>query len=267
MLFYNGNWIENRTLQDNDFAEYFTIYEVIRIFRGAPVFIQDNVERLHSSIKKSEINIDCNILDLRVRALAFVAKCNIIEGNIKYLLVVKDRGNSGHSAEYDEYMVQIPHRYPTEAEYAAGVPTSVVHTERINPEIKYLNVKLREWTTKIIAERNVYELLLVNANGEVTEGSKSNIFFIKDDTLYTSPDNMVLGGTARKRVIALAEKLGIMVIKQAPLYLELDCYDSAFITGTSPMVLPISQIDSIKFNVGNSTLRTIMSSYFKMVTE
>lgn len=267
MLYHNGNWIENGVLQDAQFAEYFTIYEVIRIFRGAPVFIHDNVERLYSSIKKSGINLDCNKIDLKSKTLAFVERCKISEGNIKYLLVIKDSGNSTTLAQFDEYMVQIPHRYPTEEEYANGVPTSIVFTERINPEIKYLNVKLREWTTKVINERNVYELLLVNDKGFVTEGSKSNIFFIKGETLYTSPDEMVLGGTARKRVIALAEKSGFTVIKEAPIYQDLDKYDAAFITGTSPMVLPISKVDNVEFNVENSTLRTIMRSYFKMVME
>lgn len=265
MLYCNGNWIENGVLQDTQFAEYFTIYEVIRIFRGAPVFIQDNVERLHSSIKRAGINLDCNIIDLRGKTLDFVARCNISEGNIKYLLVIKDSGSSATLAQFDEYMVQIPHRYPTEQEYEQGVPTSIVHTERINPEIKYLNVKLREWTTKVINERNVYELLLVNDNGLVTEGSKSNIFFIKGDTLYTSPDELVLGGTARKRVIYLAERDGFTIKKEAPHYQYLSHFDAAFITGTSPMVLPISRVDEIEFDVNNSTLRSIMKSYFKLV--
>ncbi len=267
MLYHNGNWIENGVLQDAQFAEYFTIYEVIRIFRGVPVFIHDNTERLFSSIRKSGINLDCNKIDLKSKTLSFVERCKISEGNIKYLLVIKNSGNYTTPAQFDEYMVQIPHRYPTEEEYALGVLTSIVFTERINPEIKYLNVKLREWTTKVINERNVYELLLVNDKGLVTEGSKSNIFFIKGDTLYTSPDEMVLGGTVRKRVIALAEREGFSVIKEASQYQDLDKYDAAFITGTSPMVLPIARVDNVEFNVENSILRKIMRSYFKMVKE
>lgn len=265
MLYYNGNWIEKGELNDSQLSEFFTIYEVVRVFKGSPVFIQDNTERLNASIAKSDLKLQCGTIDLRQRVEIYIQKCGISEGNIKYLIVFSGKTNNQGFAEYDEYMVQIPHRYPSETEYAQGVAVSTINSERLNPEIKYLNISLRELCNRVIKEKGVYELLLINSEGKITEGSRSNIFFIKSDRLYTSPDSMVLGGTARKRVLNLAKELGIEIIKEAPTIGEVSEYQAAFITGTSPLVLPIASIDGIEFDVENKTLRTLMEHYFNMI--
>lgn len=265
MLYHNGNWIENGELNDSQFSAFFTIYEVVRIFKGAPVFIHDNMERLNASIAKSNLKLRCGTIDLRQRVEMYIQKCGISEGNIKYLITFSGTTTPKGYAEYDEYMIQIPHRYPSEIEYAQGVSVSTINSERPSPEIKYLNISLRELCNRVIKEKGVYELLLVNSEGKITEGSRSNIFFIKANRLYTSPDSMVLGGTARKRVINLANELGIEIIKEAPTIGEVSEYQAAFITGTSPLVLPIASIDGLRFDVEDSTLRRIMDHYFNMI--
>ena len=263
MIYRNGEWIDSNSVDELQFKDSLTLYEVIRVFKGVPVFIEDNFSRLVSSLSKANANIDIESIRFKEKIAEFVLKNQMNEGNIKYLISFPNSNNL--NANYIEYIFQIPHKYPTAKQYECGVAVSKLNKERINPEIKYLNIDFREYTNGLIKERNVYELLLINADHQITEGSKSNIFFIKDGVLYTSPDNLVLGGTARKRVIELAGRLGIKVIKSVMYEAELSEYDAAFITGTSPLVLPISDIDEYKFDVTNSTLRLIMESYFKMI--
>lgn len=263
MIYKNGEWIDGNFVDELQFKDSLTLYEVIRVFKGAPVFIGDNFSRLVSSLSKANVDIDIELIGFKEKITDFILKNQMDEGNIKYLISFPN--NHDLNTEYVEYIFQIPHKYPTAVQYEIGVPVSKLYKERENPEIKYLNIEFREYANKLLKERNVYELLLINSENQVTEGSRSNIFFIKDSVLYTSPDSLVLGGTARKRVIELAGKLGIKVIKQVMYLSELAECDSAFITGTSPLVLPISNIDECKFDVKNSTLRLLMHNYFKMI--
>ena len=263
MIYRNGEWIDGNSVDELQFKGSLTLYEVIRVFKCAPVFIGDNFSRLVSSLSKANANIDIESIGFKEKIAEFILKNQMDEGNIKYLISFPNPHDL--NANYVEYIFQIPHKYPTAQQYACGVSVSILYKERINPEIKYLNIEFREYANNLIKERNVYELLLINADNQITEGSRSNIFFIKDGVLYTSPDSMVLGGTARKRVVDLAGKLGIKVVKQVIYESELAQCDSAFITGTSPLVLPISNIDGYKFDVTNSTLRMIMESYFKII--
>ncbi|MCK7512967.1 MAG: aminotransferase class IV [Desulfobacterales bacterium] len=59
--------------------------------------------------------------------------------------------------------------------------------EALNPQIKSLNF-LNNILAKIEAiQADVYEAVMLNAGGFLTEGTISNIFFVKDDILCTLP--------------------------------------------------------------------------------
>ncbi len=56
-----------------------------------------------------------------------------------------------------------------------------------------------------------YEALLVNENGCIAEGSRSNIFFLIDELLFTPPSPSVLLGVARYHVLNLCRELTVPV--------------------------------------------------------
>ena len=73
----------------------------------------------------------------------------------------------------------IPHAYPTSEDYKQGVPTLTYSAMRENPGVKYINTDLRTRTNRLIKQKQVYEVLLVDKEGYITEGSRSNVFFIR----------------------------------------------------------------------------------------
>ena len=46
---------------------------------------------------------------------------------------------------------------------------------------------------------------------------------------------------------------------------ELDFYDSAFITGTSPKILPLASAVNYEFDVNNKILRLLMQLYNDLI--
>ena len=167
----------------------------------------------------------------------------------------------------DEYIYQIPHSYPTEEAYENGVPTLTYRAIRKNAEIKYINPELRSAADRLIHEKGVYEILLVDNDDCITEGSRSNVFFLKDNTLYTSPLPYVLPGTSRKRVLSLCEKHQIPVIQERIPLQALPGFQAAFLTGTSPLVLPISRVDDQHFNPHHPLLKQVMELYVNLLSE
>lgn len=235
-----------------------TIYEVIRILNKQPIFLKDNLMRLDNSLKKSNIDIDVTSLKIPDKLKRLIDLQQIEEGNIKYVL------HFGQD-QIKEYVYQIPHHYPNAQDYKNGVPTITYATMRANPSVKYLNENLRALTNQLILEHQVYEILLVDNEGFVTEGSRSNVFFIKENKLYTSPLEYVLPGTSRKRVFDICHEHQIPVIEQRINSKYLEEYESAFLTGTSPLILPICLINSIKFSVNTPFLRQLMNNYFDLL--
>lgn len=135
-----------------------------------------------------------------------------------------------------------------------GVNCNFLHEERENPELKIFQAELRKKVDKKKQEAGVFESILVNEQGFITEGSKSNIFFIKDDELYTAPDYLVLSGITRQKIIEICKSFSIKVNFEAVHFQNMNTYDAAFICGTSPGVLPIKAVEDTSFQTDHPVL-------------
>ncbi len=231
------------------------LYEVIRIINGVPLFMEQHNKRLQGSL---------SILDLKSRysediilnKIKKVIEANeFSEGNIKIIL-------NFIGQQEDIYIYYIPHSYPEEKLYSEGVHTILFHEERQNPNAKVINSGLRERVDEKLKEEKAYEAILVDGHNRITEGSKSNIFFVKGDKLITSPLEAVLPGITREQIIELAKGNSIEVVEEFIDINTLKIYDGAFISGTSPKILPIKSINLIKFNsVCNLLVKKLMKLY------
>ncbi len=93
--------------------------------------------------------------------------------------------------------------------------------------------------------------ILLDMNGNLCEGSGSNIFLVRDGVVMTPQDRYVLPGISRETVIDLAHEIGVEVQKT-----DLDLFDAynadeAFITSTSLCICPVSQINGV--TIGDAT--------------
>ena len=234
---------------------YPSVYEVIRIIDGIPVFLEEHYERLVNSSKLLNYTVGISFDYLKSK-IEKAARLNSVKNyNIK--IVVNNLENDLH----DEYYYFIKSSYPDAELYKNGISTFSYNAERQNPNAKVINKSMRDEINRKLAEKNCYEALLVNRKNEITEGSRSNAFFIKNEQVYTAPADDVLLGITRQRIITLCAKNGIKV-NELPICLsELSGYDAAFISGTSPKVLPIKNIDQIQLSVEGPLLRRIIEIY------
>jgi len=255
----SNNFILNGELQpvdlfDNSLVyEGESIYEVIRMSKGKPVFFPDHFERLVTSTglqkKKMLLGIDSLKRDILVLAKSEKRK----DLNLKIVF------NYNQSDSYLMYFIEPV--YPTTEQYKNGVKGALFFAERKDPESKVINHRLRsEIYHKLILE-GAYEALLVNNNNCITEGSRSNIFFIKENNLITAPDEAVLGGITRKYILEICRENGINVKLTFIKASRISDYNSVFMTGTSPTVLPFNCIDKTYFKVTNPLITQLRNMY------
>ncbi len=259
-LIENGNLQQTNNLQTPTDISH-TIYEVFKIVAGKPLFIEDHLQRLSQSVSKMGLQYSVNFQMIK-NDVAELCKANdVYFGNMELMLCF----DADNSAKY--YLGFIPHKYPNPTLYLQGIETQTVSVVRDNPNVKIKNTASRKQADKHIKETAVYEVLLANSQNQLTEGSRSNLFFIKNDTFYTAPDNLVLQGITRLKTIELIQKQNWKLIFNPLLVSEIEECDSAFICGTSPGILPISKINNIKFDVQNNFLRKLMLYYNDMVSD
>ncbi|MCY6483640.1 aminotransferase class IV [Clostridium aestuarii] len=235
-----------------------SLYEVLRIMEGVPLFLEDHLERLNYSAKVTNLELWMDKEEIKDKIIELCKVNNIVTGNIKIIF-----NFNGNQKNFLTYFIR--HCYPTEEMYNKGVSTALYHAERENPNAKVINMNLREATNKVIKEKGVYEVILVDNNERITEGSKSNIFMIKNKCVYTSPVDEVLPGITRKYIIRVCERLGLKVIEHQINYKEINDLDALFISGTSPKVLPIVNVDNVKFSSQNEVLLKIMKGFDEVI--
>ena len=93
-----------------------------------------------------------------------------------------------------------PH-LPGPEEYVTGVRTVLMHEMRSNPNLKMWNRGLRDRSVELLERTRAYEAILVDADGLVTEASRSNVFFILGGEVVTTDDSGILPGITRKKVL------------------------------------------------------------------
>ncbi|MDO4869928.1 MAG: aminotransferase class IV [Bacillota bacterium] len=237
------------------------IYEVVRICAGKPIFASEHYDRLVKSLasvgKEPVVS-----LDEFIGQIDQVVKANdLSEGNLR----IEQYREPGDDTEHIN-IYHIPAVYPTDEMFAHGVTVAFMRAERDNPQAKIFDMQLRQKADEMIEKTGVTEVLLVNRNGEITEGSRSNVFFIKDNTVIAAPQHTVLPGITRMKVLQIMREDGIRY-EEAPLKAdEIDKFDSAFLTGTSKEVLPIATIESTAFDVDHPILRRLMRRYSELAS-
>jgi len=258
----NGNILKGNS-QDLSFEKVDNIvYEVIRVIDGIPLFLEEHIERLNKSANLLNYDIT-DILDTITKDIKKVIDLNNNPNkNLKILLYNIEKPVPNY------YIFFIESNYPANELYQTGIKTITYKAIRENPQAKTINKKFRKNVNIEISKNNAYEALLINELGEISEGSRSNVFFVKNDSIYTAPGKNVLLGTTRKKIIKICDELNFEV-NEKPITIEfLKTCDALFITGTSPKVLPISQVDEITFDSpNNKVVQRIMKTYDSLIND
>jgi branched-chain amino acid aminotransferase len=249
---------ETATLTEEAFENGKSYYEVIRVINGICIFLEDHMNRLNESVQLDGLSFPLPVKPVSETIRELIRKNNLSEGNIRLALQVKDDSPV-------LLVCCVPFSYPEPEQYAAGVSTAVYPRIRVNPNIKQYDPRYQKQMNEFRVVRNVYEILLADESGCITEGSRTNVFFILNNAIYTAPGESVLKGITRKKVIELCNDLNFRVIEKAISIESLNNMEAVFLTGTSPKVLPVNAIDGQSFPPDQPMIRALMEAYDRLI--
>jgi len=256
----NGKAISSSEFDQKTTTLYPSFYEVIRVIDGVPLFFEEHIQRLIRSLNLLNYVLpsDENTIKKQIHTLIEINKC--YNYNVKIVV------NKLNDKDPNLFIYFITSTYPNKDQYEKGVHSILYKAERENPNAKVIATSFRDAVNTCIKSVNAYEALLVNQKGEITEGSRSNMFFVKNNVFYTSPSKDVLVGITRSRVIQLCTQLGYEVKEQEIPVSFLDEIDGLFLTGTSPKVLPIASVDTHQYDSSNnSAILALQKAYDDLI--
>jgi len=256
--YFNGQLTENALIENIE--SEISVYEVFKVVSGVALFFEDHIERLNRSLQFVDI-LDFNILQESLEQQV-TALCN---ANDKYFGNIELRFSKIKEGNYSLSMGFIAHKYPNPIAYIEGVEVSLMAAERLNPNAKVKQSETRIKANEYLKGKSVFEVLLVNQSKYITEGSRSNVFFIRNKEVYTAPFASILPGITRKFALKALENKGVLIKQKHVKSSDLCTYNAAFLCGTSIGILPISKIGEHQFEVKNEILQIAMQEFNKIV--
>ncbi len=221
-----------------EFFSSFAVYESLKVLKGRICHLNDHIERLFESAEILNMDHHFKKESVAESLPRLISANNDIEVSLKLQLI------GGKVPILFAFTDNLP-VYPSEY-YQKGVRVISYKGERIFPSVKSNCLLLNYIAAREAREAGALDALLVNRSGYALEGSRSNLFALKNSVLITSGRD-VLYGVTRKYTILEAEKLGMTVQYKKILLKDLkNCsFDEVFITSTSMGAIPVKFIDDI----------------------
>ncbi|MBY7142947.1 D-amino-acid transaminase [Virgibacillus sp. NKC19-3] len=241
--------IEDRAYQFGD-----GIYEVIGVYDGKPFMMDEHLDRLKRSANEIQLKLPYQMDDFRSNLEELVENNELYEGII-YLQVSRGVGPRWHEfPDPDVSPVTVAYtraeERKTDLEEKGGVAVLTEDIRWLRCDIKTLNLLPNVLAKQKAVEHNAVEAIL-HRDGIVTEASASNVFMVKDGTLYTHPaNNYILNGITRQKIIERCDALDMKVNEEPFTVDDMLAADEVFITATKSDIIPILQIDNHKIAAG-----------------
>ena len=245
----------NISVLDRGFTHGDGLFETMRVYSGKIFRLEHHLDRLFQSARS--IFIELPITKNEIQSAIYAAiKLNGLSDSIVRLTVTRGELDSGVNVDYSSpptiVILVKPVKAISKKTYKEGIgiklyKKSAIRTQGISNKIKscnYLsNIILRENALK----ENFFEAILLDHNHNVTEGTISNIFIIKNNQLKTPITNeFVLSGIIRQAILDLCLENNIPFKEDLITERELYEADELFLTNSGIEILPVRNINHHK---------------------
>ena len=233
--YYKGQFLDSKDISINEkLFRGIGIFETIKFIDKKILFFEEHLNRLFanqffnfSTLNKKNIYSD---------SMEVINKNSLSSGLIK--IIVIPLSDNWDDLEYYIFIRKVPKNISDSVKI-------IFYSEkrypilRFNPMYKSLCYMGNFMAIRDAKLSGAFEPIFYNKSKIITEGAIRNIFFIKDNIIYTpSIDLGILNGITRQKVIQLAISSGYQVKESNIGYNNINSMDEAFITSSSIDILP-----------------------------
>lgn len=256
--FFNGEFLPQEAIKfsinDVGILRGYGIFDYFRAINQVPVFMEDNLERFERSARIMGIDLPYTRekLESVIQELATIN--GFEEGYIKMVMTGGESPDGFSPGKPNLAILNHPLVRLAAHKFTEGVSVMTYDYTRDFPEAKSTHYAMAVRLQKYWAPAG-HEDVLYHAGGQVSEVSRSNVFFFKGNELITNEEGVLMGIT-RKKALMLAEADHEIVIRDFTLD-ELLAADEVFMTGTNKEVMPIVKLDDKTIANGKPGPKTI----------
>ena len=241
------------SIRDRGFLQGDAVFDTTRTFGHRIFRLDEHLTRFMESLKYMRIEPGLTKDDfVRLTMEVLNANLPLLDADDDYWVTQRvTRGVTVDGVDKPSVVIEcVPLPFKARARYYRdGIPVVVPSVRRTPPESNSPRAKVHNYVNLVQATLEVTSQgadnwpILLDTNGNLSEGPGSNLFIVKNGAVITPKEQYVLAGISRRVTIELAQELGIEV-HEADIDL-FDAYtaDEAFVTSTSFCICPVSSFN------------------------
>jgi D-alanine transaminase len=258
IVFVNGEYLPEEegkvSIFDRGFLFADGVYEVTAVVNGRLIDYVPHMQRLERSLSELKIAMPSTKAELR-RMHEEMIRRNRLDQGMVYMQVTRGAGDRDFKFPKDARPNLIAF---TQTKNLVDNPDAATGVRAITvPDIRWArrDIKSVMLLAPVLGKQAAHEAGAFEAwmveEGEVTEGTSSNAYIVKDQQVITRPlSQRILAGVTRHSLFKLAREHGVSIVERAFTVEEAYSADEAFLTSASNFVLPIVEIDGKRIGGG-----------------
>lgn len=240
-------------------------FETIKFENKKIYFFKEHIKRLQEGCNKLRIQLEFDSPNIEGYCYELLDSNNLESGVLKILNV-----KNGHK---NDLILTIRENIYTDENYIEGFKLCFTHIKR-NPYSLLTYIKSNNYMENLIARQQgldmgYNEVVFENIHEKLCEGAISNIFFIKDDIIYTpSIECGILPGIMRNKVVEAIKALNLKI--EIGEYTREDILkaDEIFITNSLLEIMPIAYLQDKKLNMTKNLItQRLIKEFRKYLTK
>ena len=240
----------------------FGVYESVKVLQGSVMWPQMHVERF---FKSAEL-IGMNMGEKREEVIRWIGDFASAMGLKDHLIKMCAYGDADKNEKARIFMFALGLTFYHDKFYKDGVKVITYQGERHFPNAKSFDILLNFLAYREARGGGAFDALLVDRDGNVREGTSTNLFAVEHGAVVTPLKEDVLEGVTRIHVIELLKENKIPFREERIIAERLKNVDEIFITATSPNVMPVTNVNDQVIRDGKvgEVTKSVMKLYREM---
>ena len=246
------------SVYDRGFLYGDSVFETVRTYGGEPFALDEHLARLERSAERVAMSLPIDRGTLRAEVHAALAHAGNAESYARIMLT-RGAGPVGLEAPAEARPLRVvlvePLRLPPAAQYREGIAAITVRTERAADAAH--GAKVGNYLASLLALREARqagaaEALLLDAAGNVLEGTTCNVFIVEAGaTLRTPPESAgILAGITRAHILGAARAAGVQVEEGPIPRARLLAAAEVFVCSSIRELVPVVAVDGLTIASG-----------------
>ncbi len=241
----------NINVLDRGFTFGDGVYEVIPVFNRVVFRIDEHLKRLTNSLNAIFMEMPFNKDEWQEIFQQLVASVDANEQSI-YLQITRGISEREHDISLANSPTIFAMSRPIKnADFSKGIKAITHNDIRWDYcHIKAITLLPSVLLRHLAKQHGAKEAILIK-DGNVTEGAASNVFIIKDNVVYTTPEtNDVLPGVTRSVILGLLKDNKFNVVEKTISEQELFDADEVWVSSSTWEIVPVTQLNDNKIADG-----------------